>query len=243
MRAVDVVRRVSRQARKSYLAALDGGEALLLEHAITTPARLAHFLAQILHESGGCVLEFENMNYRAARLLEVFGAGRHSAAITPAEAQTLAGRPEAIAERVYGLGNPRKAKELGNSRPGDGFRYRGGGLMQTTGRFNYRRMGERCHVDFESDPMLVVSAAHALKPALAEWSAARLNAFADADDLLAISRAINLGNPRSTRTPNGMADRAAWLEKLKPLVGRVDPVRVAGMPLDILPPVGPATPA
>jgi predicted chitinase len=78
------------------------------------------------------------MSYNAPRLLEVFGAGRHSAGITPGEAQALARRPEAIAERVYGLGNPSKARELGNTQSGDGFRYRGGGLMQTTGRANYR---------------------------------------------------------------------------------------------------------
>ena len=52
----------------------------------------------------------------------------------------LLGNPEALAERVYGLGNPGKAKELGNTIAGDGYRYRGGGVLQTTGGANYRRM-------------------------------------------------------------------------------------------------------
>ena len=56
-------------------------------------------------------------------MLQIFGVGNHSAAVTAAEAATLANRPEAIADRVYGLGNPRKARELGNTKPGDGFLY------------------------------------------------------------------------------------------------------------------------
>ena len=229
-RAVDVVRRVARRAKSRYLAAFENGDALLIAHGITTPDRLAHFLAQILHESGGLELEWENMNYRAERLLQVFGVGRHSAAITPGEAQALARKPKAIAERVYGLGNPRKAQALGNTQPGDGFRYRGGGLLQTTGRDNYRRMGQRCGVDFKSRPDLVVSAEHALKPALGEWTEAKLNAFADCNDILSISRAINIGSARATAVPNGMEDRLAWFAKVRPLIGRVEFVATAAEP-------------
>ena len=239
-RAVDVVRRVAPRAKPSYLAAFEHGDALLIAHGIATPDRLAHFLAQILHESGGLELEWENMNYRAERLLQVFGVGRHSAAITPGEAQALARKPKAIAERVYGLGNPRKAQALGNTQPGDGFRYRGGGLLQTTGRDNYRRMGQRCGVDFESRPDLVVSAEHALKPALGEWTEAKLNAFADCNDILSISRAINIGSARSTAIPNGMEDRLAWFAKVRPLIGRVEFVATAAEPKDV--PVQPPPP-
>ena len=84
------------------------------------------------------------MNYSAARLVEVFGVNRHSAAITMTEALRLARDEEAIAERVYGLGNPRKAAELGNTQPGDGFQYRGNGVLQTTGRGNHARLGTAC---------------------------------------------------------------------------------------------------
>jgi uncharacterized protein (TIGR02594 family) len=221
-RAIDVVRQVAPQARTSYLAAFESGDLLLQQHGITTPDRLAHFLAQVLHESGALTLEYESMNYRAARLVEIFGVGRHSAAVTPAEAERLAHSERAIAERVYGLGNPRKAQELGNKEPGDGFRYRGGGLMQTTGRSNYRRMGQLCAVDFEQNPHLVFSAEHAIKPALAEWSEAGLNVYADNNDILAISRAINCGSPRSKTFPNGMQDRTTWFAKIRRLMHRVD---------------------
>jgi uncharacterized protein (TIGR02594 family) len=218
----EVLRTVAPKAKANYMAAFAQGDSLLRKHDITTRDRLAHFLAQVLHETGGLVREWENMNYSASRLCEVFGQGRHSAGITLAEAYALAYDQPAIAERVYGLGNPRKAQELGNVQPDDGFRYRGGGLMQTTGRANYRRMGQRCGVDFEIAPELIVSAAHALKPALAEWSEKRLNSFADVNDLLSISRAINLGNPRSERVPNGLQDRATWFAKVRPLMERID---------------------
>lgn len=221
-RLVDVLRQVAPKARPNYLAAFEGADSPLQQHQITGANRIAHFLAQVLHESGGLELEQESMNYSAKRLLEIFGAPRHSAAITPAEAQRLAHNEYGIAERVYGLGNPRKAEELSNKSPGDGFKYRGGGLMQTTGRCNYRRMSQLCGVDFEANPDLVFSAEHSLKPALAEWSEAGLNVYADNNDILAISRAINCGSPKSRAVPNGMQDRAIWFAKVRPLIERVD---------------------
>jgi putative chitinase len=224
MRPVDLVRKLCPAARPNYLAAFERGDALFQQHGVTTPKRIAHFLAQVLHESGGLRIEWESGNYSAERMVEIFGVGKHSASVTREEAARLERNPRAIFERVYGLGNPRKAQELGNTQPGDGYKYRGGGLMQTTGRFNYRLMGERCGVPFEANPALVVSAEHALKPALAEWTKGNCNAYADKDDILSISRIINLGNPQSTRTPNGMADRRAWLAKVKPLAERTAPV-------------------
>jgi putative chitinase len=116
-RVIDVLQQVTPKASRSYLAAFDGGDSLFQQHQITTPDRLAHFLAQVLHESGGLTLEHESMNYSAERLLEIFGAGRHSAAIMPNEARRLAHDERAIAERIYGLGNPQKVQELGNKKP------------------------------------------------------------------------------------------------------------------------------
>ena len=142
--------------------------------------------------------------------------------ITADEAESLAHDERKIAERVYGLGNLRKARELGNKEADDGFRYRGCGLMQTTGRANFRRMGQLCGVDFEQNPDWVFSAEHALKPALAEWSEAGLNVYADNNDLLAISRAINCGSPKSKTIPNGLQDRAIWFAKVRRLIDRVE---------------------
>lgn len=103
--------------------------------------QLAYILATIYHETGTKMLPVrENMNYSADRIVQVFGK-KHSAKVTPAEAQKLAYKPEALAERVYGLGNPSMAKRLGNTAKGDGWKYRGGGVDQRTGKANYIRVG------------------------------------------------------------------------------------------------------
>ena len=214
-RAIDIVRRVAPRARENYLAAFEAGDGLLKQHGITTPLRLAHFLAQVLHETGGLRIERESGSYSAKRLMQIFGVGKHSARITWLEAQRLQRKPYDIFERVYGLGNPRKAQELGNTESGDGYLFRGNGIMQTTGRANHRRMGQRCGVDFEASPELVTSAEHALKPALAEWTEGNLNAAADADDIRRITRKINGGY-------NGLADRRRWFAKLRRLIKAVE---------------------
>lgn len=234
LRALAIARKLAPNARLPYLQAFEAGDALLDAHGVNTPLRLAHFLAQVFHETGGLTILWESGNYSASRLVQIFGVGHHSASVTEQEAERLAHRPEAIFERVYGAGNPRKAKELGNSQPGDGFRYRGGGVLQTTGRGNYRLMGARCRLDFEAHPEWVVSAEHALKPALAEWSAGNLNAAADRDDVRAITKRINGGF-------NGLAEREAWLAKIKKIIGPAESERNA--PLESSPPEEPAAPA
>lgn len=213
VKASNIVRAVAPEARPNYLATFDAGDQLLAQYGITTPLRVAHFLAQVMHETGGLTIEEESGNYSAARLVEVFGGPRHR--VTSAEANKLAYNPEQIFNRVYGIegvNNPRVlARELGNTEPGDGYRYRGRGILQTTGRGNYRRLGKKCGVDFEARPELVLSAEHALKPALAEWNEGKLNAAADRDDIVAITRKINGGL-------NGLADRRKWLAKLKKVI-------------------------
>jgi putative chitinase len=204
---IDTVKRIAPKAHINYLEAIRQGDSLFEQHEIITSLRLSHFLAQALHETGGFRILRENMNFSAARLIEIFGINRHSAAVTAAEAEKLARDPEAIAERVYGLGNPRKARELGNIYPGDGFRYRGNGIMQITGRSNHHRIGAACGIDFEGHPDLVTAPEHALKPALQAWTERHLNIFADKNDIRTITRRINGGFI-------GFADREAWFNKI-----------------------------
>ena len=213
--AIDTVNRIAPNARTNYIEAIRNGNPLFEKHGITTPLRMAHFLAQALHETGGFTILRENMNYSAPRLLEIFGVNRHSAGVTVSEAEKIARKPEAIAERVYGLGNPRKARELGNNQPGDGFRFRGNGVMQTTGRSNHRRMGAACGVDFENRPDLVIDPEHALKPALQAWTEGKLNMSADKNDIRTITRRINGGF-------NGIDDRESWFNKIWLLIKDAD---------------------
>ncbi|MDF0490042.1 glycoside hydrolase family 19 protein [Sphingomonas sp. H39-1-10] len=97
--------------------------------------------------------------------------------------------------------------DLGNTQPGDGFRYRGRGIFQTTGRGNYEDLATRIKIDVVAHPELLEEPHNAVLSACDYWTVNKLAQWADADDTLAMSRAINLGNPRSTRTPNGLAER------------------------------------
>ncbi len=199
------------KAGDNYLQAIREGGPLFEQHGITTGQRMAHFMAQAMVETGSLTVLRENMKYRVPQMLKIFGVGHHSAKITEAEAPSLALNDHALAERVYGLGNPKKANELGNTEPGDGFRYRGNGVLQTTGRGAHRRMGQKCGVDFEGNPDLVTLPENALKPALQEWSDGNLNAAADANNIEKVTRVINGGL-------NGFEDRKAFFAKLRPLL-------------------------
>jgi len=205
--AYKTVLKLAPKAKDNYLKAIQQSGPLFEQHGITTPLRLSHFLAQALHETGGFTVLRESMKYRAPRILEIFGVGKHSAAVTPAEAEQLAGNEQALAERVYGLGNPKKALELGNTQPGDGFLFRGNGVLQMTGRGHHRRMSQLCGVDFEGTPALATEPEYALLPALFTWTSGNLNAYADKNDIRTITRRINGGY-------TGVADREDWFEKL-----------------------------
>jgi len=209
---MEIVDRLAKKAKPEYREAFAKGDKLLSEHGITTPLRVAHFLAQVFHETSALTIISESLRYTTAeRLMEIFGVGNHSAAIRPEEVNGLLRNAEALAERVYGLGNPRKAQELGNIEPGDGFKYRGRGVLQTTGRGNYKKLGAKAKIDFEGKPELVSSAKFALISPLLEWSAGRLNSFADRNDIRTITKTINGGF-------NGFEDRKDWFAKIFPLV-------------------------
>jgi putative chitinase len=210
-RTIAAVKLLAPRAHDNYVEALHQGAPLFAKHGITTPQRMAHFLAQAMQETGSFTVLRESMNYRAARIMEIFGVGHHSARITEAEAATLAHNEPALSERVYGLGNPGKAHELGNTEPGDGFHYRGNGVLQTTGRGNHRRMGQACGLDFEGHPEFVSAPEHALKPALQEWTDGNLNIAADHNDIVKITKVINGG-------VNGLPERKAFFARLLPLL-------------------------
>lgn len=100
-----------------------------------------------------------------------------------------------------------KSRALGNTTKGDGYRFRGGGLIQITGRYNFRVMGQRLGVDLENKPDLIEEPQYAALASAAYWAEHNLNQFADAGDFVALSKAINCGNPQSAHTPNGMSNR------------------------------------
>jgi putative chitinase len=182
--------------------------------SINTPARQAHFLAQIAHESAGLTALAENLNYSADRLLRIFPAK-----FKPSEAEAFARKPAAIANRVY-------ANRFGNGpeSSGDGWRYRGRGLIQMTFRNNYRAAGEAMGIDLENNPDLLLVPRNAAFSAAWFWrigaglrlskaalahglkDGCDLNDLADKGDLAGITLAINGGL-------NGLAERTALFQR------------------------------
>jgi putative chitinase len=205
-RAVEIVQEVAPRAVSNYVAAFESGDALLEGAGITSAIRTSHFLAQVLHETGGGTVLRENLKYTTpSRILQIFGVGHHTAAIRESELPDLVGNPEALAERVYGLGNPVKARELGNARPGDGYLFRGGGMLQTTGGTKYQEIA----ADFYDDPDRIVDQQYTLQAALHEWSD-NLNTAADRNDIRTITRRINGGY-------TGLPERQHWFDLVWPI--------------------------
>lgn len=167
------------------------------DYGVSTPLRLHHFLAQIAHESAGFRRLEENLSYSAERLMQVWPRRFP----TKADAQVCAGRPFALAEKAYG-------NRLGNVRPGDGWKYRGRGLIQLTGRENYAEAAKWSGLPLEDNPGLAAEPDDAARIALAFWRTNGLNLIADQDDIAAVTRVINGGT-------HGLEDRAAWLAKAR----------------------------
>ncbi len=177
---------------------LDALNAALAVHGIDSEARIAHFLAQVMHESGHLRLVEENLNYSAEGLRKTFRKYFR----TDAEAQAYARQPARIGSRVYGgrMGNGPEAS-------GDGYRYRGRGLIQLTGKANYGSFSDWVGADVVANPDWVAER-YAVQSAVYFWEKNDLNALADIDDLAAITRRINGGL-------NGYEDRHALLLKAR----------------------------
>lgn len=192
------MRRFAPNAKAATVDALLLGHPWMDQAGINTPRRVQHFMAQIAHESGGFTIGTENLNYSALRLTQVWPS--HFPTI--AAAQPYANAPERLANYIYADANRSPGYRLGNTQPGDGWRYRGRGLIQTTGRDNYRKIGH------EDDPETLADPEVGLRAAIDEWTRTGCNALADRDDIAGITRKINGGQI-------GLADRKAWLAKAK----------------------------
>lgn len=121
-------------------------------------AELDEFLGNILHESDGLTEFTEDLHYRAERLCQVWPKRFP----TLADARPYANNPEALANRVYG-------GRLGNTAPGDGWRYRGRTPIQLTGKDNYRHVGALMGLDLVANPDLLSQPDYALRAAILWW--------------------------------------------------------------------------
>jgi putative chitinase len=162
---------------------------LLPKYGITTERRVAHFLSQCAHESGGFLRLEENLNYSAKALRAVFG--RYFGDAPKRDADEYHRKPEMIANYVY-MDEFRKYK-MGNVNEGDGWLFRGRGLKQLTGRENYTRFGKSVGMSAEEAADYVATPAGAIESACWFWDANNLNDIADGDDVKKMTKKINGG--------------------------------------------------
>lgn len=167
----DLIKRIDPNVKKTYASALNPA---MTAGSITTPPRVAAFLAQILHESA---------SFQFLREL--------------ASGTAYEGR-----------------KDLGNTQPGDGVRYKGRGFIQLTGRANFRSAGSDLGIDLENNPDLAEQPDIAAQLAVWFWNKKNLNVKADVGDFIGITRAINGGT-------RGLQQRTRLYESAKQVLSAV----------------------
>ncbi len=180
---------------------IDAVVATCKEFDIVTPQRIAAFLAQTSHESGGYTMLKENLNYRATTLAACWPTRfaelgpdkkpkrNEKGGLIPTKlAEYVAGKPEAIALLVYSnrMGN-------GPAETGEAAKFIGRGLKQLTGKDNYTRCGAALGLDLVNNPDLLLEPMPAARSAGWFWKANNLSAFADAGDIKGMTKKINGG--------------------------------------------------
>lgn len=157
-------------------------KSLLAKYEINTSLRLSHFFAQIHHESNLKPIS-ENLNYSAERLVQIFPKY-----FNDKTAKEYARQPQRIANKVYAsrMGN-------GDEKSADGWKYRGRGFIQLTGKSNYQSLSKDTGIDYVSEPDKLLNEADALIAALWFWKKNNLNTLADKDDVVGVTKRINGG--------------------------------------------------
>lgn len=171
--------------------------ACLVRFNLNTPQRVAGFIGQCQHESMNFAVLEENLNYSALGLTRTWPTRFNTQRAT-----TYARHPEMIANSVYAgrMGN-------GNEASGDGWRYRGRGLIQLTGKQAYILCGFSLEVDLVNNPDMLTEQKYAVLSAGWYWSNNNLNRFCDKDDWVGLTKAINGGT-------NGLKDRLTKINKV-----------------------------
>lgn len=182
-----------------WVAALN---AVLPKYEINTPRRLAVFLAQCGHESGSFTVMVENLNYSADALMRVFPKY-----FTLAQAHQYARNPKAIGSRVY-------ANRMGNGSEdsGDGYKHRGHGLIQLTGKDNHKAFADSVGMTLDDAMAYMQTKAGAVESACYFWKTRNLNALADTQGVEDETKRINGGF-------NGLAERKALTIKAMKVLG------------------------
>ena len=168
-------------------------------HLSEKPIRIEYFLAQIAHSTDRVSPPVENLAYTAKRLTEIWPT--RFPTITSAE--PFANNPEKLANKVY-------SNRMGNGPPesGDGYRYRGRGYIQITGKDGYRNTGMNAGIDLVASPERAIATADALRVACAFWKWKNLNPLCDERKFEDVTKRIN-------GALIGFTERKEWLEKVR----------------------------
>lgn len=179
------------------------------KYDINTPLRIAGFMAQCGHESADFTRLEENLNYSEKALNSVFGRyfgpGKRNAA-------EYARKPEKIANYVYQDEFRSKRGAMGNVHDGDGWRFRGRGIKQLTGRSNYENFGKSVGMSAEEAAEYVATKKGALESACWFWATNNIDRYADKDDIVGMTKRINGGTI-------GLDDRRSRYERAKSILG------------------------
>lgn len=162
--------------------------------------RLPYFLANLGHESSGCTITHEGLNYSTASRIRSVWPSRFA---TDADAEPYVNNAEGLANKVYG-----GRADLGNTQDGDGYLFRGRGYIQLTGRSAYAAVGQAANLDLVANPDLAAAPENALRVACGFWAWKSLNPVCDTGDFEAVVKKINGGL-------NGLDDRQQWLDKVR----------------------------
>lgn len=210
------LRRFSPRMLDGFRQGLLRGKGTLQEAGILDSGmRLSHFMGQFGGETAGGTLNRENLNYTT--VASIRGAWRARASKHSDEwiKANLLRNPVAIGDWAYG---GRMGNRKGTS---DGYDFRGGGYLQTTGRGHVADLCTACTIPIRPDILDDFDAT--LKFACAEWKSSGCNELADANDLMGISKAINTGSATSNVVPNGVPHRQAWFDKAKDIWWDAEP--------------------
>lgn len=167
-------------------------------NAIDTDLRIAHFLAQVAQETGGLRSLVESTAYKDAKRLDRLFTNVQGTAHAE---RLIAAGPQAIGNTIYAnkLGN-------GNAASGDGFRFRGRGFLQVTGRANYTKLGKIIGVPLDKEPEQLGEPLPAARAAAAFWRMRDINIAADANDISTVTLLVN--GPARLH----LAERRTWLK-------------------------------
>lgn len=201
-----IIRSLAPRARQDYIDALANGDATFEKYGITTPERMAAFLASCLHETGGLTILRESTLYTTPLRIAAVWPSR----FTASSAAGFVRNEKKLANAVYG---GRMGNERNGTNDDDGYRYRGASFMQTTGFDNFKRIGDAIGIDLGGRPELIEDANVGLQAACYEFQSFLSYCDMGERGWKSVCNGINRGNALSKLDPIGWSDRQIWYKR------------------------------